>query len=679
MPRELDITEFRKLKPHSQEDFLADGGTISTTIVPLESVISLQQEGGSGSSKELESGSSGSSTIETFPTPQPSLFQQHGHADNNDPSGARESTIGEADTIEMNPISSTVESAEPSPIPKETPPSQDYTPAIDSLSAEDRGVIAQYTDGFNIKTPVHLLMILDDDIITGAATLHPWQIEFMVDFAKEHTKDTPFSAAVRAANGSGKDKYIVAACVVWLCMRYTFATGVVTNGSGAQLDNQTERYIRHLCNQANLKWAGGKELIWKCNYRYYECIPTKSPITLFATDEPNKAEGYHPLKAGGKMGIFASEAKAIPDAIFGALTRCKGFTHRVDVSSPGLPTGYFYNKCNSSIKRPDFTDIMTRVPGTVIQYHVTAFDCPHISAFEIKDFANDCLSGENDPLYISGILAEFTTTDEMVVIPYAFVQWGYEIAPKRLGWIQETFNKGGLDLSDGGAETCLVVRNGNRHLKTIPFKFQDTQDTIHFLEDRFGENGLTNKEALVFSDCCGIGKPMLDQLKSRGWSNMRYVDSRHKSSDKKVYFNRGTELFFNIRLLLERKELIVDYDKLLVSQLSGRYYKLREGTVRQLLTKLEQKSRGYPSPDRADAFNLAFWDYKTTRVFKDYHENAPSIPESMVEVPKVQGDFSLKVWAGGNTSNLETFRANVSKHKPVTYLQRELDRLYRKN
>jgi len=646
MPNQLDITSFRKLSPHSQEDFLADGGIIvSTTTVPLESVISLPKEGGSGSSKELEVGFVDvlplHVNIETPPTPQPSASVASG--------------------------SSQPQQAEQPEVKKE-------------YSDEEKAFIGQWTEGFDIPTPVHLLMILDDDISSGRHHLHPWQIEFMLDFAYEgHTKDNPFYAAVQAANGSGKDKYVVAACAVWLCMRYSKARAVTTNGSGAQLDSQTEHYINDLCESANLKWAGGKELIWKCTYRYYECIPTKSPITLFATDEPNKAEGYHPLKAGGKMAIFASEAKAIPDEIFGALTRCKGFTHRIDVSSPGLPIGYFHTQCTNSVNRRTFDSITDKSPGSTILYHITAFDCSHISEQEIKDFADKCPSGVNDPLYISGVLAQFTTTDEMVVIPYAFIMWGYKDAPKKVEWIQEPFNKGGLDLSDGGAETCLVVRNGNRHLRTIPFKFQDTQDTIHFLEDKFGENALTHRDALVFSDCCGIGKPMLDQLKSRGWSNMRYVDSRHKSSDKKVYFNRGTELFFNIRLLLERKELIVEYDKLLCSQLSGRYYKLRDGTVRQLLTKLEQKSRGYPSPDRADAFNLAFWDYKTTRTFKDYHESAPSTPESMVEIVKPVSDFSLRQWASSDTTNLESFRKNVSKHKPITYLQRELDRYLRKN
>lgn len=533
----------------------------------------------------------------------------------------------------------------------------------------------QWTEGFDIKDPVELLFMLDDDIKSGEVTLHPWQAEFMYDFAREeHCKDVPFYAAVRAANGSGKDKYIVAACVVWLCMRYNQARGVVTNGSGTQLDNQTEKYIRYLCQRANAIFAGGKELIWKCNYRYYECIVTQSPVILFATDEPNKAEGYHPLKAGGKMAIFASEAKAIPDTIFTALTRCTGYTHRVDVSSPGLPMGYFYNVCTNSLKRKELDSIINLPPSSVIEYHVTAFDCPHITPNEIKAFADKLPSGENDPVYKSGILAEFTTTDEMVVIPYGFIHWAVNKAKDEVKWIQEPYNKGGLDLSDGGAETVLIVRNGNKHLKTIPFKFEDTQDTIDFLENQFAENGLDHKEALVFADCCGIGKPMIDALKRRGWSNMRYVDSRAKSSDKKVYFNRGTELFFNVRKLLERHELLVEYDKLLMAQLSGRYYKLKDGTVRQLLTKLEQRSRGYPSPDRADAFNLAFWDYKSTRVFDNYRSEAPSPVTEEVEEEKPQSEFSLRVWANDEQSSLAAFQRNVSKKQPIDRLQKELDR-----
>lgn len=536
-------------------------------------------------------------------------------------------------------------------------------------------ITSQWAEGFDIKDPVELLFLLDDDIKGGIVQLHHWQAEFMLDFALDcHNKNEPYKAVVRACNGSGKDKYVVAASVVWLCMRYSMARGVVTNGSGVQLDNQTEKYIRYLCQRTNSIFAGGKELIWKCNYRYYECLPTQSPIVLFATDEPNKAEGYHPLKAGGKMAIFASEAKAIPDTIFTALTRCTGFTHRVDVSTPGPPIGYFHDICNTSISRQDIVTTEGQV-GT-IQYHITAFDCPHITANEIQQIEDALPGGKNNPVYKSAVLAEFSTTDEMVVIPATFVWWAHKEAPKKVQWIQEPYNKGGLDLADGGAETVLITRNGNKLLYVDPFKFDNSQDTVKHLESLFEQRDLTNSSAFIFGDCCGIGKPILDQLLRRGWRNLRYIDSRSSSSKPKVYLNRGTELFFHVRELLEKHELIFELkDEILFKQLAGRYYKINAKSIHQLLTKLEQRSKGYPSPDRADALNLGFCDYKSTTKYTDYSEAAPEEPFDPNKVEdKPIPHFSLKTWANDSTSNLEAFRRNVSKRQPTKYLQHELDR-----
>lgn len=156
---------------------------------------------------------------------------------------------------------------------------------------------------------------------------------------------------------------------------------------------------------------------------------------------------------------------------------------------------------------------------------------------------------------------------------------------------------------------------------------------------------------------------------------MRYVDSRAKSSDKRLYFNRGTELFFNVRVLLERHELIIEInDKMLTAQLSGRYYKLVGGTIRQLLSKLEQRSKGYPSPDRADGFNLAFWDYKSTRVFSDYSNKAPDKPFELQIEEKPVNDFSLKAWASSDQSSLNSFRESIRKQQPLDHLQKELAR-----
>ena len=639
----MTTSEFSLLSPQEQESYLNDGGDIVSD--KFKTISSSERKDTSAADISVEN----NATERCLVVPPPVVA-----------SSKREEKPVDAPVTEL--INSTAVDAQPAPDLRD--------------KAHIDPTLVTKPDGFEIEDPVELLFLLDDDIASGEVKLHAWQVQFMIDFAQQkHDKNCPFYAAMRAANGSGKDKYIVAACVVWLCMRYSLARGIVTNGSGDQLDNQTEAFVRFLCNKANLKFAGGKELIWKCNYRYYECIPTQSPIVLFATDEPNKAEGYHPLKAGGRMAIFASEAKAIPDSIFTSLTRCTGFTHRVDVSSPGLPVGYFFETCSGALKRKELKSVIGLPASTVIEYHITAFDCPHITPNEIKAFASKLPLGENDPVYKSGILAEFTTTDEMVVIPTSFVHYAFQgRAEREVQWISEPYNKAGLDLSDGGAETVLVIRNGNKMIGIEAFRFADSTDTINYLEELFDKWNLKHKESTVNADICGMGKIVVDILRSRGWSNLRYIDSRHKAAEPKIYKNRGTELFFNTRLLLQNKEIIGLYDKQLISQLCTRFYKLADGVIRQLLSKIEMKAKGFVSPDRADGFNLCFFNYKSTVVWKDFSDNTPDVPVAERPVIKPQSDFSLKVWANAKADSLDSFQRNVSKRQPIDRLKQELDK-----
>lgn len=519
-------------------------------------------------------------------------------------------------------------------------------------------------DGILLLNPVELLFLVDEDIISNKVILHDWQIQFMLDFADEgNVKEHPFMAEVCAANGSGKDKYILAACIVWLCMRYLKAWGVATNGSGVQLDNQTERHIRSLCGKVNTKF---KAEVWKCNYRSYTCIPTESVITLFATDEANKAEGFHPIEMGCKLSIFASEAKAVGDDIFTALARCLGVTHRVDVSSPGLPMGYFFDQYSVAVPRENIKGVKDVSPTDRIRYHITAYKCSHISEIEIENFARSLPGGKESSVFKSGILAEFGTTDEMVVIPYTYI-WRAVNSVKE--WISEPHNIGGLDLSDGGDETVLCIRNGNKLLKVIPFKFQDTEDTIDFLDQTFRENGLNHPEALVYADVGGMGKPMLNSLKRRGFKNIRFVDNRNTPYLPKTYKNRGAEVFFNMRLLLEKSEIILLRDDKMIRQLSTRYYKITTQNLHQLLTKVEQKSRGYPSPDRADAVNLCFWGYKSTRI-----ELPDNYEKPFTEVDdnsnKIVSLFDTRSWSKGDNRK---FKANEGQTN-FSILENEITR-----
>jgi hypothetical protein len=523
-------------------------------------------------------------------------------------------------------------------------------------------------DGFGFEDPVELLFFLDDDIASGRVKLHDWQIQIMKDFAKGGiTDEFPFQALVRACNGSGKDKYVIAPCAVWLCMRYTLARCVVTSASGDQLDNQTDAYIYQLCQAANRKIHSS---VWKLNYRYYECLATQSPMKLFATDEPGKAEGYHPLGHGKKMAIFMSEAKSIPDEINVAINKCTGYTHRVHVSTPGPTTGHFYEYCQSdtSVYRGTINDIYEVRPIDYIQYHITAFQCSHLSRNYIEQCKRDLPGGENGAAYKSQVLAEFgQETGDLVAIPAEFVGAAIRCSPVH---IPEPFNTAGVDLADGGDETVLCIRNGNKQIHQIPFKFSNTEDTVSFLDTKFKECGLDNPESLIFGDAGGIGKPILDRLYRMGWHNIRYVDNRHKSSKPKIYKNRNSEIWFAIRKLFERREIIIINDKTLVKQLSNRHYKIVDGRVHQMWTKQEEKakSKDGTSPDRADAFNLCFWNYKSTFVEKTPDKAPFQLPAAQPET----NDLDIRVWAKeGDDAQMP----RPSRNQDLTQLQRAVARV----
>ena len=528
-------------------------------------------------------------------------------------------------------------------------------------------------DGFDIQDPIELLMLLDENIASGNVTLYPWQIQFMTDFAKGGDSDKfPFQAVVRACNGSGKDKYIIAPCVVWLSMRYKNTVSPVTSSSGFQLDNQTCRYITNLCESVNRKF-GMK--IWDIKHRQYTCNfdnGITSKIFCYATDEAGKAEGFHPTEFGCKMGIFVSEDKTVTDDINIALNKCTGYTHRIHVSTPGLPHGHFYNYCQTAVGRKTIEDIHSVDPIDWIQYHITAFDCAgHISENYIKQMKRDLIGGENGAAYKSQVMAEFGTGEEQVVIPYTYIwQANHQ---KEEAWNKEEFNKAGLDLSDGGDETVLVVRNGNKVLKTIPFKFDNTQDTVNYLDEMFRQYNLNNVESKIFADCGGIGKPMLDQLKRMGWGNIHYVDNRHASKYPRTFKGLFSEMWFNFRKFLENREIILSGDDLSNTQLSTRHYKVLADGRHWLVPKAEAKSKGQPSPDRADAHILCFADYKST--WKQPVIEDDKKPFKVEEPVKSKPVFQQRVWAKEQEPNKGYPKVSITKDSEhLRYLIEQINR-----
>ena len=435
------------------------------------------------------------------------------------------------------------------------------------------------------KDPYEMLTVIDDDILEGRISLHKWQREILEDYGKPSNASKPFKAAVRAANGSGKDQFVIAPCALWTCMASANAVSIVTTASGNQLDRQTDKYIKQLMNTIN-KMFGTQ--VWKMNYRHYTNLLNGSTIELFVTDEAGRAEGWHPVVPGGELAIFVSEAKSVPDDIFTALARCTGFTKRVDVSSPGPPSGHFYNMCTG---------------GNWKQYHVTAFDCPHLSEEYISEIKDSY--GETSALYKSMIMAEFGGMDEQVVINH---QKLVDLDKHEIEHLEEEYNVAGLDLSAGGDEQVLVIRNGNKTLAVEAFNFRDTVALINHLEHLFRKYKLDHEQSVIYGDAGGLGKPILDQLKAN-W-NIVYVLNQAKPYNNLAYLNRGAELWFSVGKLIEYGEIMVPKESKLRKQLASRYFVVTPQNKLQLESKKQARSKGHVSPDRADAFVLAFADYR---------------------------------------------------------------------
>lgn len=459
----------------------------------------------------------------------------------------------------------------------------------------------------DFPTPLELILLCDVDFSAGS-TPHKWQARILQDFGKTWTADKPFKGTLQAANGSGKDKAILAPCALWLILTNPHAVSVITTASGKQLDGQTDKYIRMLSKAVNEFY--GEELI-TIQFRHYKIEQQNSTMELFVTDEAGRAEGWHPIVADGVLGIFVNEAKTVPQEIFDAFHRCTGFTHRFDVSSPGPPSGYFYES--------------TLDPAWQ-HYKVSAFDCPHIPESYINETINRY--GKESPFVRSMIFAEFAVTDEPIVIPYSL----YARATKSIvPYMPGEFNQAGLDLAlAGGANSSLAVRNGNKLIAIESFRVPEATALADHIINLLRKHNLLGAGSKIRGDASGLGEPILNILKSKGVDNLVYCFNQGRPSDDNAYANFGTENWFNFKRLLETETIILPpHNHELAKQFTNRYFAYVEKTRKAILeSKIKHRARGLPSPDEADAVILAFADVNPLDVERHSDKGIPhSIPD----------------------------------------------------
>lgn len=452
------------------------------------------------------------------------------------------------------------------------------------------------------------------DYIYPDVLLHQWQREELYrlsGYPAGHKgcerlhwfKHQPFLGSYVCANGSGKDKIILSVAAVGLPLLYEDFFVVLTSSSHEQLKYQTQNHIRRAIDVLNQKLG---VTFYEAVDFYARCQARGAEIKLFATDEAGRAEGWHPMTPKGRLFIGINEAKSIAPPIISALDRCRGFSHWVEISSPGLRTGLFYQNFKRAEKYPNQKEAK---PFKYFARRVSAYDCPHITKEEIDVIIEK--HGLGSFIVETSINANFAEDSEDVIIPFHLVESCENVAPtgSDIGI--------GLDCAAGQDETALCVRRGNRLIDKLFFQESNLTISANRLDSKL--DPYRDLPYIFNADDGGVGHGLLDILVGKGW-NIYRRHNQAAAKQKQRFLNFGAESYRHVRALFEARNIIAPDDEKLKLQLCTRQDS-REGLGK---FKLQSKRELTESPDRADAYVLCFYSYPLTRLGTKIPEPAPT-------------------------------------------------------
>lgn len=417
---------------------------------------------------------------------------------------------------------------------------------------------------------------------------YDWQIAALEAIGAQEYGGPP--VAIAAANGSGKTNNLIAPAISWFLTKFPQGWVVITSGSWNQLKNQL---------WPSLSVLKRKNPGWRVR-RGSECTVTTpqgrmsgvGAVIGFSTNDPNRAEGWHPklprdsvsLMPSDPVFIIVDEAKGVSDEIFGAFQRCTR-KFQLWTSSPGKPEGKFFNAFG-------------RNAGLYWTRRITSAMCPHIDPAKIE-FDREEL-GEDSPLFRSMHLAEFTSLDNRVVLSpealtHAFlIQADPDYEGDRVGF---------SDFAAGGDEDTISTRFGNVLRLQDAWRDKDTTQSRRRHIRTYGSLGLSEYE--VWADGDGMGVVIIKEMQEEDFSPHEFRGGFPAFDDEK-YANLISQVWIETCRLIERGKFNLGprdkFSSELFEQLTTRRVEWDDKGRLRIESKKKMKERGVKSPDRADSF-----------------------------------------------------------------------------
>lgn len=407
--------------------------------------------------------------------------------------------------------------------------------------------------------------------------------------------------AVRSCHGIGKSHIASRAVAFWLDAHPPGEAFVVTT---APTYNQVRAILWRYIRQAHRKG----NLVGKLNQTEWLI---DGDLVGFGRKPADQDEGAFQGIHAAHVLVVLDEACGIPEQLWiaaDALTTNEG-CRMLAIGNPDDPSSYFASVC-----RPE---------SLWHKIKVSAFDSPNFTGEEVSEKLASLLIapswaeekrlewGEENPVYKSKILGEFTSDDPGKVIrtsdlaacriPTEMERSQDELSPVELG----------VDVGGGGDLTVIRERRGcvaGREWR----EHSDQPHTIAPLVLRaIRETGAT----VVKIDSIGVGAGVVGELQNlasegRHEAAIVAVNVAEKSSDPSTYLNLRAELWWTFRLALQDR--LVDLsgmenaDKTAADLLEPGWKVANKGQV-QIESKDDIRKRIDRSTDHADALLLAFW------------------------------------------------------------------------
>jgi hypothetical protein len=426
--------------------------------------------------------------------------------------------------------------------------------------------------------------------ITDLLEEQPWTIQKAIAESVMANRYT----AVPSCFGSGKD---------WIASRigaWWVATGgilVATSNSFTQLREIYWRELRTAHRKGDLPGqpSGGTDLRWEVSEEAW---------AIGRKPDDNDSEGLQGIH-GARVLVVIDEANGVSPTLWEAV---RGLVVNADsrvlaIGNPLEPVGPFYEACRSA---------------TWHVIRISVFDTPNFTGEPVPEKAQLELVGqqwlddaradglEGTPWWTAKVDGQFPDSQSDAVISLAMVE-AARIRPQE----SDAYEYAGLDVARFGTDdTVLVECSGNGPERITIDHGHTTMETAglaaRFLKDRRG--------ALAIDDG-GVGGGVTDRLREqRLGGTILAVNAGEKPDndpDDRLK-NMRAQLWWSARIAFEQGQVSLarlpekEYRRLLAELTAPTYKFTSEGKV-QIESKDDLKKRGVPSPDVADAFNLALY------------------------------------------------------------------------